>query len=93
MAHTLIASKAVERMFHSDDEAEGLRTSIEKDFMGLPPTIDLTEVRDLIFSLGSTIVQESTMSSAVGIMAIKFEKKSVVKRIYFTYGHTTDSMV
>lgn len=33
------------------------------------------------------------MSSAVGIMAIKFEKKSVVKRIYFTYGHTTDSMV
>lgn len=43
MAHTLIASKAVERMFHSDDEAEGLRTSIEKDFMGLPLMIDLSQ--------------------------------------------------
>lgn len=35
MAHTLIASKAVDRMFHSDDESQGLKTSIEKDFMGL----------------------------------------------------------
>lgn len=50
MAHTLIASKAVERMFHSDDEAEGLRTSIEKDFMGLSPmTKSSTEVNNLMF--------------------------------------------
>lgn len=35
MAHTLIASKAVDRMFHSEDESEGLKMSIEKDFMGL----------------------------------------------------------
>lgn len=33
------------------------------------------------------------MSAAVGIMAIKFDKTDMVKRIYFTYGHTTDSMV
>lgn len=51
MAHTLIASKAVERMFHSDDEAEGLRTSIEKDFMGLSPMTKFsTEVNNLMFS-------------------------------------------
>lgn len=74
MAHTLIASKAVDRMFHSDDESQGLKTSIEKDFMG------------------SKVVQESTMSSAVGIMAIKIDKNAAEKRIYFTYGHTTDSM-
>lgn len=51
MAHTLIASKAVERMFHSDDEAEGLRTSIEKDFMGWSPITKFsTEVNNLTFS-------------------------------------------
>lgn len=33
------------------------------------------------------------MSSAVGIMAIKFDKTATKKRVYFTYGHTTDSMV
>lgn len=33
------------------------------------------------------------MSSAVGIMGIKFDKAASTKRIHFTYGHTTDSMV
>lgn len=34
MAHTMIASKAVERMFESDDEFNGLKIAIEHDFMG-----------------------------------------------------------
>lgn len=51
MAHTLIASKAVERMFHSDDEAQGLKASIEKDFMGLPSLVYfLAEITGLILS-------------------------------------------
>ena len=33
------------------------------------------------------------MSSAVGIMAIKFDKMAQNRRIHFSYGHTTDSMV
>ncbi|KAI5846895.1 nucleophile aminohydrolase [Tricharina praecox] len=74
MAHTMIASKAVERMFESDDEFNGLKIAIEHDFMG------------------SNVVQESNMSSAVGIMAIKFDKVAQNRRIHFTYGHTTDSM-
>ena len=39
------------------------------------------------------MVRESTMSSAVGIMAIKIDKESPANRIRFLYGHTTDSMV
>lgn len=74
MAHTMIASKAVERMFETDDEFNGLKIAIEHDFMG------------------SNVVQESNMSSAVGIMAIKFDKACQNKRIHFSYGHTTDSM-
>jgi hypothetical protein len=34
MAHTMIASKAVERMFETEDELVGLHTAIEADFMG-----------------------------------------------------------
>lgn len=50
MAHTLIASKAVDRMFHSDDESQGLKTSIEKDFMGLlnPIARPLSSIGNLI---------------------------------------------
>ncbi|PUU75172.1 nucleophile aminohydrolase [Tuber borchii] len=43
--------------------------------------------------MGSRIVKESTMSSAVGIMAVKIDKASPRARIKFLYGHTTDSMV
>jgi len=74
MAHTMIASKAVERMFETEDEFAGLQAAIETDFMGSP------------------VVQQSNMSSAVGIMAIKFDKASTHRRIHFSYGHTTDSM-
>jgi hypothetical protein len=41
MAHTMIASKAVERMFESEDEFAGLQAAIERDFMGLLPNYDL----------------------------------------------------
>ncbi|KAG0137575.1 nucleophile aminohydrolase [Tuber indicum] len=75
MAHTLIASKTVDRIIAMEDEIEGLRNSIEEDFMG------------------SRIVKESPMSSAVGIMAVKIDKDSSKGRIKFLYGHTTDSMV
>ncbi|RPA91374.1 N-terminal nucleophile aminohydrolase [Choiromyces venosus 120613-1] len=75
MAHTLIASKSVNRMMTMEDEIEALGKSIEEDFMG------------------SRIVKESIMSSAVGIMAIKIDKDSSKDRIRFLYGHTTDSMV
>ena len=34
MAHTMIASKAVERMFETEDEFAGLQAAIETDFMG-----------------------------------------------------------
>jgi taspase (threonine aspartase 1) len=37
MAHTMIASKAVERMFETDDEFNGLKIAIEHDFMGRSP--------------------------------------------------------
>jgi hypothetical protein len=37
MAHTMIASKAVERMFETDDEFNGLKIAIEHDFMGRYP--------------------------------------------------------
>ena len=36
----MIASKAVERMFESDDEFNGLKIAIEHDFMGLPHPLD-----------------------------------------------------
>ncbi|CUS10503.1 unnamed protein product [Tuber aestivum] len=75
MAHTLIASKAVSRIIAMEDEIEGLKNSIEQDFMG------------------SRIVKESVMSSAVGIIAVKIDKDSSKGRIKFLYGHTTDSMV
>ncbi|PWW73317.1 N-terminal nucleophile aminohydrolase [Tuber magnatum] len=75
MAHTLIASKAVNRIIAMEDEIEGLKNSIEEDFMG------------------SRIVKESIMSSAVGIMAVRIDKDSSKGRIKFFYGHTTDSMV
>ena len=92
MAHTMIASKVVERMFESEDEFAGLQKAIEKDFMGLflpQPYRPLVLIRHS----GSSVVQQSNMSSAVGIMAIKFDKKAENKRIHFIYGHTTDSMV
>lgn len=94
MAHTLIASKAVGRMMDAEDELGALKNSIEKDFMGssalnwLGRRVFLTP-----YLLGSTVVRESTMSSAVGIMAIKIDKESPANRIRFLYGHTTDSMV
>src|SRR5690554_526125 len=44
-------------------------------------------------SLGSQVVRDSSMSSAVGIMGVKFEKAATPRRIHLTYGHTTDSMV
>ncbi|KAL7276186.1 hypothetical protein RUND412_000837 [Rhizina undulata] len=34
MAHTLIASKAVDRMFYTEDELDGMQKCIERDFMG-----------------------------------------------------------
>ena len=34
MAHTLIASKTVGRLIATEDEIEGLKNSIEEDFMG-----------------------------------------------------------
>jgi hypothetical protein len=34
MAHTLIASKTVDRMMVAEDELDALRKSIERDFMG-----------------------------------------------------------
>jgi hypothetical protein len=37
MAHTMIATKAVERMFETDDEFNGLKIAIEHDFMGWYP--------------------------------------------------------
>jgi hypothetical protein len=36
MAHTMIASKAVDRMFGDEDELMGLQKAIEQDFMGNP---------------------------------------------------------
>ena len=92
MAHTMIASKAVERMFESEDEFAGLQKAIEKDFMGLflpQPYRPLVLIR----RSGSSVVQQSNMSSAVGIMAIKFDRKAKNKRIHSIYGHTTESMV
>ncbi|KAI5798916.1 nucleophile aminohydrolase [Geopyxis carbonaria] len=74
MAHTMIASKAVDRMLETDDELTGLQTCIDKDFMG------------------ASVVKNSSMTSAVGIMGIKFEKSALPTRIHFVYGHTTDSM-
>lgn len=35
MAHTMIATKAVNRMYDNDDEMAGLQDSIDRDFMGL----------------------------------------------------------
>ena len=93
MAHTMIASKAVERMFESEDEFAGLQKAIEKDFMGLSLPRQPYRPLVLIQHSGSGVVQQSNMSSAVGIMAIKFDKKAENKRIHFIYGHTTDSMV
>ena len=90
MAHTMIASKAVDRMMESDDEFMGLQLAIERDFMG---EFDFTRTNSKANSTGSNAVKTSNMSSAVGIMAIKFEKLSENKRIHFTYGHTTNSMV
>lgn len=37
MAHTMIASKAVDRMLESEDEFAGLQLAIERDFMGRFP--------------------------------------------------------
>lgn len=35
MGHTMIATKAVERLINCDDDFEGLKTCIDKDFMGM----------------------------------------------------------
>ena len=41
MAHVMIASKAVDRLMETDDEIEGMRTCVEKDFSGkISPDLD-----------------------------------------------------
>lgn len=91
MAHTMIATKAVERLIECDDDFEGMKTCISKDFMG-KLRVRLVSARIYKSILGSAVVRNSNMSSAVGIMSVKFNKNHS-RGIHFTFGHTTDSMV
>lgn len=90
MAHTMIGSKAVDRIFEEDDEMDGLKKAIDVDFMGMAMPL-CQQVAELV--TGAPIVTESVLSAAIGIMAVKFERTGTDRRIHFCFGHTTDSMV